>query len=135
MARALMAVVVAAVVVTCLPLAFTSSSVPKVEVQRAHPAVSFRGSAAASAPADEASSAWMPTLLASAALGLMVSLASPQAAFAEFTKIPSRNPDKVAAKVSTKSQRLQADKAKVDKAKKNKLAVYTDNSEGAFVRA
>eukprot|EP00971_Amphidinium_carterae_P278744 5533575-Amphidinium_carterae.1 len=65
----------------------------------------------------------------------MVSLASPQAAFAEFTKVPEKSPNKVSAKVPSKKDRLSKDKAKVDKAKASKLAVYTDNSEAAFVRA
>mmetsp|Transcript_65742 Transcript_65742/g.122584 ORF Transcript_65742/g.122584 Transcript_65742/m.122584 type:complete len:135 (+) Transcript_65742:69-473(+) len=134
MARALFALALACAVAS--PLAFSVYGTPRPGMARSS-TISFRGSvAAADAPAGEAtSSSWMPMFLMSAAVGLMVSLASPQAATAAFTTPPAKTPDKVSAKVPTKKDRISADKAKVEKAKKNKLAVYTDNSEAAFVRA
>eukprot|EP00971_Amphidinium_carterae_P248964 4942026-Amphidinium_carterae.1 len=69
MARALVAA--ALVCALCSPLAFTTHGVPKTDVPRAPSAVSFRGTAGASASATETQSSWVPTLLASAALGLM----------------------------------------------------------------
>mmetsp|Transcript_14450 Transcript_14450/g.32834 ORF Transcript_14450/g.32834 Transcript_14450/m.32834 type:complete len:132 (+) Transcript_14450:69-464(+) len=131
MSRALLAVALACAVVS--PLAFSSCGTPTAP--RAS-AVSFRGTVTTAAPAmPEATPSWVPTFLVSAALGLMVSLASPEAASAEFTKIPDKGANKVSAKVKSKKDRLATDKAKVEKAKKSKLAVYTDNSEAAFVRA
>eukprot|EP00403_Amphidinium_massartii_P019066 CAMPEP_0178430670 /NCGR_PEP_ID=MMETSP0689_2-20121128/31442_1 /TAXON_ID=160604 /ORGANISM="Amphidinium massartii, Strain CS-259" /LENGTH=133 /DNA_ID=CAMNT_0020052539 /DNA_START=78 /DNA_END=479 /DNA_ORIENTATION=+ len=133
MARVIAAVALACVAFATFSQAFVAPGVPQATATRDMSAeVSLRGS---SSTVNKGESAWMPTLFASAALGLMVSLASPQAASAEFTKIPTVNADKVSAKVPSKAQRLQVNKEKVDKAKKNKSAPYSDTSEAARVFA
>eukprot|EP00971_Amphidinium_carterae_P312658 6214206-Amphidinium_carterae.1 len=68
MARALLAVALTCAV--CSPLAFSVYGVPKAGATRSSE-VSFRGSVGDSSPASEATAAWVPTFLVSAALGLM----------------------------------------------------------------